>query len=86
MDPMKRLGHNGIDEVKNHPFFKKINWETLLEEPSPYFIPLGKDLDAVYFKNQKVADDDIRMIIEDQQKFSSLKEDRDFRDFDDICY
>lgn len=65
MDPMKRLGHNGIDEVKNHPFFKKINWETLLEEPSPYFIPLGKDLDAVYFKNQKVADDDIRMIIED---------------------
>ena len=51
MDPFKRLGHNGIDEVKNHPFLKKINWETLLEEPSPYFIPIGKDLDAVYFKN-----------------------------------
>jgi serine/threonine-protein kinase RIM15 len=51
MDPLKRLGHNGIDEVKNHPFFKKTNWDTLLEEPSPYFIPIGKDLDAVYFKN-----------------------------------
>lgn len=28
-DPMKRLGANGIDEIKDHPFFKPINWNRL---------------------------------------------------------
>ena len=26
MDPYKRLGSNGIQEVKDHPFLKKIKW------------------------------------------------------------
>ena len=27
--PKQRLGSNGIAEIKNHPYFKKINWELL---------------------------------------------------------
>jgi hypothetical protein len=27
--PESRLGYNGIEEVKYHPFFKKIDWEKL---------------------------------------------------------
>lgn len=39
LEPEKRLGHNGADEIKNHPFFKGIDWETLfVEEPS--FVPI----------------------------------------------
>mmetsp|Transcript_22882 Transcript_22882/g.26242 ORF Transcript_22882/g.26242 Transcript_22882/m.26242 type:complete len:106 (-) Transcript_22882:191-508(-) len=28
-DPNKRLGANGVDEIKSHSFFKKINWKKL---------------------------------------------------------
>jgi hypothetical protein len=33
-----RLGLNGADEVKRHPFFKGINWNTMKNHDPP-FIP-----------------------------------------------
>ncbi|KAG0024501.1 hypothetical protein BGZ80_002061 [Entomortierella chlamydospora] len=48
-DPKLRLGANGADEVKNHPFFKDINWDTLLSE-KPAFVPDPADIeDTDYF-------------------------------------
>lgn len=39
VDPAERLGSGGIQEIKDHPFFKDIRWDTLFElEPS--FIPV----------------------------------------------
>lgn len=38
MDPNKRLGRNGPEEVRQHPFFKDLDWNKLLTE-SPSFIP-----------------------------------------------
>ncbi|KAJ2031277.1 rim15, signal transduction response regulator [Coemansia sp. S610] len=37
-DPKKRLGYNGAAEVKAHPIFAGINWDTLLET-QPGFVP-----------------------------------------------
>jgi serine/threonine-protein kinase RIM15 len=37
-DQTQRLGANGAEEVKNHPFFAGLNWDTLLEE-EPQFVP-----------------------------------------------
>ncbi|KAI7898111.1 uncharacterized protein BX663DRAFT_462531 [Cokeromyces recurvatus] len=49
LDPEKRLGYNGAKEVKEHPFFKDIHWDTLLTE-SPSFIPQPADVeDTDYF-------------------------------------
>ncbi|KAI8970228.1 hypothetical protein BDF20DRAFT_838604 [Mycotypha africana] len=49
LDPEKRLGYNGAEEVKQHPFFKSINWKTLLTE-SPSFVPQPVDMeDTDYF-------------------------------------
>ncbi|KAG1114477.1 hypothetical protein G6F42_014174 [Rhizopus arrhizus] len=49
LDPEKRLGYHGAEEVKAHPFFKSINWDTLMTE-SPSFIPQPTDMeDTDYF-------------------------------------
>lgn len=28
-EPENRLGKNGVQEIKNHPFFKGVNWENI---------------------------------------------------------
>jgi serine/threonine protein kinase len=39
-DPKKRLGANGVDEIKNHRFFKAINWDKLFSKSvKPPFVP-----------------------------------------------
>ncbi len=37
-DVDRRLGYNGADEIKAHPFFKKINWDNIKKTKAP-FIP-----------------------------------------------
>ncbi|CAD8166305.1 unnamed protein product [Paramecium octaurelia] len=32
-DYNNRLGHRSIEEIKNHPFFREISWNTLLSKP-----------------------------------------------------
>ena len=48
--PMKRLGYNGIDEIKNHPWFKDVNWEDLIKKKiKASFLPkLGDNFDKKY--------------------------------------
>jgi hypothetical protein len=29
-DPRKRLGKNGIQEIKEHPFFEGIDWDRMM--------------------------------------------------------
>lgn len=41
-DPYDRLGSNGIEEIKAHPFFQGLDWDNLRESPAPY-IPEVKD-------------------------------------------
>jgi len=61
-DPEKRLGTKGADEVKNHPFFKDIDWVKLVKkEIEPPFRPKVRDekdigqIDQV-FTQEKPAD------------------------------
>jgi serine/threonine protein kinase len=48
-DPQQRLGAQGADSVKNHPFFAEINWSTLREQKAP-FIPAASQLDTTLFE------------------------------------
>jgi len=51
-DQTQRLGVNGADEVRKHPFFEGINWETLLEE-EPQFVPTPQNPeDTEYFDSR----------------------------------
>ena len=54
----KRLGLNGIDEIKRHPFFKNFNWDNV-RNTKPPFIPkpvIIKDLDLeLNLKNNRLG-------------------------------
>ena len=40
MDPKKRLGTNGVEEIKNHPFFKNIDFQRVYKKDyTAPFIP-----------------------------------------------
>lgn len=52
-DPDKRLGANGCEEIKQHPFFQGVNWQALRSEEPP-FVPSLKNLtDSDYFPVHK---------------------------------
>ena len=38
-EPADRIGATDIEELKSHPFFHGINWETLRETRPPYEPP-----------------------------------------------
>mmetsp|Transcript_37924 Transcript_37924/g.33948 ORF Transcript_37924/g.33948 Transcript_37924/m.33948 type:complete len:170 (-) Transcript_37924:354-863(-) len=35
LNPRNRLGFNGAEEIKNHPFFKGVKWDQLREQEAP---------------------------------------------------
>ena len=42
-DPKKRLGARGVEEIKNHKFFKNINWKKVYSRDlKPPFVPNDK--------------------------------------------
>ena len=45
-----RLGKNGVEEIKKHPFFNDIDWDNI-KKLKPQFIPkLKSDYDTKYFE------------------------------------
>ena len=45
-----RLGKNGSEEIKSHPFFKGINWQKIREMRPPFIPNLKNDYDVKYFE------------------------------------
>ena len=45
----KRIGRSGIDEIKNHPFFKGIKWDNVRNLPPPYIPEISGDTDTSNF-------------------------------------
>ena len=56
-DPNKRLGKNGADEIKAHPFFKGVDWEHIRETMKPPFVPeIKNDYDTKYFETFEIEE------------------------------
>ncbi|XP_047339412.1 probable serine/threonine protein kinase IREH1 isoform X2 [Impatiens glandulifera] len=51
-DPHQRLGDRGASEVKQHPFFRDINWDTLARQKAAFIPDSGNDLDTSYFTSR----------------------------------
>ncbi|GKD92492.1 probable serine/threonine protein kinase IRE [Tanacetum coccineum] len=56
-NPLQRLGATGAGEVKRHPFFKNINWDTLAKQKAT-FIPSSEALDTSYFMSRYIWNPD----------------------------
>lgn len=48
-DSENRLGANGVDEIKNHPFFKGIDWNNIRNTKAPYIPELSSEEDCKRF-------------------------------------
>lgn len=67
LDPEQRLGRNGPDEVRQHPFFKDLDWEKLLID-SPSFVPQPmNEEDTDYFDARGAT-----MMMEQQDNLQNL--------------
>jgi serine/threonine kinase 38 len=45
----KRLGKNGVDEIKKHKFFDNLDWENLRNLQAPFIPELKNEYDTKYF-------------------------------------
>ena len=48
-DASNRLGANGVQEIKDHPFFKGIDWQNLRKTKSPYIPKVKNEVDFSRF-------------------------------------
>ena len=73
IDPVTRLGCNGVEEVRKHPFFKNIEWEELISGTlKPPFIPSSDTVyaDSAVFRDQ---DDEYEKVIWSSEEEDSFK-------------
>ncbi|KAF9653379.1 hypothetical protein BDM02DRAFT_3087384 [Thelephora ganbajun] len=68
LDPARRLGANGADEVKNHPFFSDINWDTVTTSEAA-FIPQVTDAESTDYFDPRGA---VLQIFNDEEPPSLL--------------
>ena len=52
-EPKKRLGINGIDEIKKKPFFKNFDWDKIRDMSPPFIPKLDSPEDTRYFLHEK---------------------------------
>lgn len=49
VDPSKRLGFNGAQEIKDHPYFKNVDWDHVYEEEASFVPAVEHPEDTDYF-------------------------------------
>ena len=48
----ERLGKNGVEEIKAHPFFKNVDWKNIRNSKAPFIPELENDYDTKYFEEK----------------------------------
>jgi len=53
-----RLGINGVEEIKAHPFFKGVDWNNLRMQRAPFIPQLSSPIDTSYFDEYALEEND----------------------------
>lgn len=53
-----RLGVNGVEEIKAHPFFEGVDWEGIRNQKAPFIPQLKHATDTTYFDDYSLNEDD----------------------------
>jgi len=61
-DKKDRIGRNGVDEIKNHPFFKGIDWDNIRCSNGPFVPKLEHPLDTSNFPEYDIDVKDSQII------------------------
>jgi serine/threonine protein kinase len=80
-DPKERLGHKGASEIRNHPFFRAINFKEIWKQKAP-LVPIIRDSldfrDSFNTSNFESDADEVRRIMADiEERYKELEADED---------
>lgn len=62
-NPVDRLGTGGVHEVKEHIFFKGVDWDSLLRQKAEFVPHLQNEEDTSYFDSQSLFLESLNSII-----------------------
>ena len=48
----ERLGKNGVEEIKAHPFFRDVDWDNIRNIKAPFIPDIKNDYDTKYFEEE----------------------------------
>jgi len=76
-DSNNRLGKNGAAEIKEHPFFKSIDWDNLRKTKAPMIPQLRSLIDTSYFDDYKEEEEEEDptekdILIKEKSKFNGF--------------
>jgi serine/threonine kinase 38 len=74
-DSNERLGINGVEEIKAHPFFAGVDWKRIRDKKSPNIPELKSEIDTSNFDK---FDEEEPWYIEDQNKSRKQRKDINF--------
>jgi serine/threonine kinase 38 len=72
-DQNERIGLNGIEEIKQHPFFIGIDWDNIRTHRAPFEPQLSSNIDTKYFDN--FESNDMYKTIREKKKFVNMRSD-----------
>ncbi|CAL9728241.1 serine/threonine-protein kinase Rim15p [Monosporozyma unispora] len=58
LDPKKRLGADGVEEIKRHPYLKDVDWDHVYEEEASFVPNIENPEDTDYFDSRGVVLED----------------------------
>ena len=67
----ERLGKNGVEEIKAHPFFKDVDWDNIRNTKAPFIPDIKNDYDTKYFEEEYKYEEDF---YPPQKKFRKRKD------------
>lgn len=70
-----RLGTESVDDIKNHPFFAKIDWKNIRQTKAPFIPEIKNDYDTKYFE-----------VLEPKEPFHPIKKKNRRKDIEYLGY